>query len=437
MDSSATGGERLASGAAAGTGLFGWYRELGGKERKTFWACFGGWSLDSMDVNLYSFVIPTLIGLWGMTRADAGMLATAALLSSALGGWVTGIVADRIGRVRALQITVLWFAVFTALSALTNSYSQLMVVRIFQGFGFGGEWAAGALLIGEIIRDKHRGKGNGVVHSGWAVGWGAAALLYTFLFSVMPPEIAWRTLFAVGIVPALFVFFIRRFIEEPTAFVEMNRKYAAGARRTSSLKIFSGGYLRITLLASLLAVGAQGGFYAIMVWLPTYLKTTRGLSVLNTGGYLMVVIIASFIGYVVSAYLTDIIGRRKCFYLFAVCSVLTVLAYTFLPIGNTAMLFLGFPLGFFASGIYSPIGAFFNELYPTEIRGSGVGFCFNFGRAVGALFPALVGSLSATIPLGEAIGFFAVGAYGVIVLAAALLPETVGQALHSEAATAP
>ena len=91
-------------------GLTGWYRELGKREKKTFWACFGGWSLDSMDVNLYSFVIPTLIGLWGMTRGDAGLLATAALLSSALGGWITGIVADRIGRVRALQITILWFA---------------------------------------------------------------------------------------------------------------------------------------------------------------------------------------------------------------------------------------------------------------------------------------------------------------------------------------
>src|SRR3954449_12900635 len=145
-----------AANAPAGNdtpGLLGWYHELGKRERSTFWACFTGWSLDSMDVNLYSFVIPTLIGLWGMTRGDAGMLATAALLSSAIGGWLTGVLADRIGRVRALQITILWFAVFTAASALTNSYWQLLVVRVLQGFGFGGEWAAGALLIGEIIRD--------------------------------------------------------------------------------------------------------------------------------------------------------------------------------------------------------------------------------------------------------------------------------------------
>lgn len=422
-----------ATGTEAG-GLLGWYHELGSRERKTFWACFGGWSLDAMDVNLYSFVIPTLIGLWGMTRGDAGMLATAALLSSALGGWVTGVLADRIGRVRALQITILWFAVFTAASALTNSYWQLLGVRVLQGFGFGGEWAAGALLIGEIIRDKHRGKGNGVVHSGWAVGWGAAALLYTVIFSLAPKEIAWRLLFAFGLLPALLVFFLRRLIEEPPVFLEMQKRYAQGhVQRASSLAIFAPGTLRITLLASLLAIGAQGGFYAVMVWLPTYLKTVRNLSVLNTGGYLMVVIVASFIGYVTSAYITDSIGRKKTFYLFSVFSVLTVLVYTFVPISNTAMLFLGFPLGFFASGIYSPIGAFLNELYPTAIRGSGVGFCFNFGRAVGALFPALVGSLSAVIPLGQAIGAFAVGAYGLIVIAALLLPETVGRSLQADA----
>ena len=383
-----------------------------------------------MDVNLYSFVIPTLMGLWGMTRADAGMLATAALVSSALGGWVTGILADRIGRVRALQITILWFALFTAASALTNSYWQLMGVRMLQGFGFGGEWAAGALLIGEIIRDKHRGKGNGVVHSGWAVGWAAAAILYTVIFSLAPKEIAWRLLFAFGLLPALMIFVLRRFVEEPPVFVELQKRYAQGElKRKSVLAIFAPGYVRITLLASLLAVGTQGGFYAVTVWLPTYLKTVRHLSVLNTGGYLVVVIVASFIGYVTSAYVCDVIGRKKTLYLFAVCSVVTVLLYTFVPIGDTAMLFLGFPLGFFASGIYSPLGAFLNELYPTSIRGSGIGFCFNFGRAVGALFPFLVGSLS--IPLGEAIGVFAIGAYGLIILSALMLPETVGSSLHA------
>ena len=136
-----------------------------------------------------------------------------------------------------------------------------------------------------------------------------------------------------------------------------------------------------------------------------------------------------FFGYVVGAYLTDILGRRKSFFLFAICSTLTVLAYMFIPVSDSVLLVLGAPLGFFASGIYSGIGAFFSELYPTRIRGSGIGFCFNIGRAIGALFPTLVGLLSATMPLGEAIGTFTVAAYGLIIVAAALLPETNGRSL--------
>jgi MFS family permease len=154
-----------------GGAVLGWYQELSARERRTFWACFVGWALDAMDVQLYSLVIVTLTALWSISRGDAGLLATATLIASSLGGWLVGVLADRFGRVRMLQITILWFSVFTFLCAFAGSYEQLFLFRSLQGFGFGGEYAAGAVLIGEIIRDKHRGKGNGIVHSGWAVGW--------------------------------------------------------------------------------------------------------------------------------------------------------------------------------------------------------------------------------------------------------------------------
>lgn len=416
--------------AEQGGAVLGWYQELSAKERRTFWACFTGWALDAMDVQLYSLVISTLTALWSISRADAGLLATATLLASSLGGWLVGILSDRLGRVRMLQMTILWFSIFTFLCAVATSYEQLFLFRALQGFGFGGEYAAGAVLIGEIIRDEHRGKGNGIVHSGWAVGWGVAVIAYTVLFSFLPETVAWRALFAIGILPAISVFFVRRFVDEPALFVDAQRRYASGQEtRPSFLEIFAPSLLRTTILASLLTIGTQGGYYAIMIWLPTYLKTVRGFSVLSTGGYLAIIIVASFLGYVISAYLTDILGRRRNFILFAICSVFTVLAYMFLPISDSVLFFLGAPLGFFASGIYSGIGAFFNELYPTSVRGSGIGFCFNVGRAIGALFPALVGYISATMPLGQAIGIFTVAAYGLIILAALLLPETKGRAL--------
>jgi MFS family permease len=418
------------SGVAAPPSDRSWILELTTEERSTLIATFGGWALDGMDVMVYSFVIPTLIALWHISKGQAGMLGTVALLISAVGGWLAGLLADRFGRTRVLQITILWFALFTFLSGFTHSFWQLLLTRGLQGLGFGGEWAVGSVLMGEAIRAQHRGKAVGTVQGGWAIGWGIAAICYTVLFSVLPAATAWRAMFWIGILPALLVFYIRRNVPEPEVFSQTRAREVKAGEGSHFLEIFSPAILKITLLTALLATGVQGGYYAITTWLPTFLKTSRHLSVLNTGGYLFVVIVGSFVGYMISAWLADRLGRKRTLILFAVCSFVTVTAYTFLPISNGLMLVLGFPLGFFASGSFSPVGAFFTELFPSRLRGSGQGFSYNFGRAVGALFPTLVGYLSARITLGHAISSFAVVAYLVMILAVLLLPETRGKELQ-------
>ncbi len=407
-----------------------WIFDLTPRERSTLIATFGGWALDGMDVMVYSFVIPTLIAAWHISKGQAGLLGTAALLISALGGWLAGLLADRFGRTRILQITILWFAFFSFLCGFTNSFWQLLMTRGLQGLGFGGEWAVGSVLMGEAIRAQHRGKAVGTVQGGWAVGWGFAAICYTLLFSTLPAATAWRTMFWIGILPALLVFYIRRNVPEPEVFNRTRAREAALGEGSHFLEIFSPALLKITFLTALLATGVQGGYYAITTWLPTFLKTARGLSVLNTGGYLFVVIVGSFVGYMISAWLADRLGRKRTLILFAACSFVTVTAYTYLPISNAVMLVLGFPLGFFASGSFSPVGAFFTELFPSRLRGSGQGFSYNFGRGIGALFPTLVGYLSARITLGYAISAFAASAYLVMILAVLLLPETRGKELQ-------
>ncbi len=408
-----------------------WIAQLLPAERSTLAATFGGWALDGTDVMVYSFVIPSLIAAWHLSKGQAGLLGTAALLISAVGGWLAGALADRFGRARILQVTIVWFAVFTFLSGFTHSFTELLATRGLQGLGFGGEWAVGSVLMGETIRAEHRGKAVGTVQSGWAIGWALAAVCYTVLFKALPEAIAWRALFWIGILPALLVFYIRRRVPEPRVYVETRKLAEAAGVKASLLQLFSPEMLQVTGLTALLAVGAQGGYYAITTWLPTFLKTQRGLSVLNTGEYLLVVIAGSFAGYLVSAYLADRLGRKKTLVLYAVCSFLAVIAYTDLPFGNPAMLVLGFPLGFFASGVFSPIGAFFTELFPSRLRGSGQGFSYNFGRGVGALFPTLVGYLSAGVALGQAIAIFAAGAYLIMIFGTALLPETRGKELSA------
>jgi MFS family permease len=412
-------------------GPFAWYRVISSTEKRAFWSCKFGYILDAMDTQFLSFVIPTLIMTWGITRSDAGLIGTATLLTSAVGGWVAGVVSDRIGRVKTLQVTILWFAIFTLICALAQNFTQLLWARGLMGLGFGGEWTAGAVLIGEVIRPRDRGKAVGVVQAGWAIGWGLSTLLYMSVFSFVAAEYAWRVLFAIGIVPAPFVIWIRRFVAEPKVHLQQKQLEAAAKTHPSLLDIFRADIVWTTVRASLLATGVQGGYYAVTTWLPTYLKSEKHLSVIGTGSYLGVLIVGSYCGYLTGAYVSDRIGRKRAFIAFAAASFVLVLLYTRLPLDNLSMLVLGFPLGFCASGIFSGMGAFLTELFPTRIRGSGQGFCYNFGRAIGATFPFLIGYVSQSITLGHAIGVFAAAAYGVVILAALTLPETNGRPLQS------
>jgi MFS family permease len=407
--------------------MFAWLKELDARERKTLIAAVGGWATDSVDVMVFTYVIPTLIALWGMSKVEAGWITTATVISSAVGGWLAGVLADRFGRVRVLQLTILWFAFFTFLCGFTNSFEQLLVMRALQGLGFGGEWAVGSVLIGEMIRPEHRGKAVGTMQSGWAIGWGVANLLFLLLFTLLPEELAWRALFWAGLLPALLVFYIRRNVPEPDVYNATQAK--ARERGSHFMEIFAPGLLKITALTSLMVTGMMAGYYATFFWLATYLKTERGLSVLNTGYYTFVVILGSFVGYIAAAYASDHLGRKNTFFLFAAGSAAIAVVYTMIPIDNTWMLFLGFPLGFFVSGNFSGCGPFLTELFPSRVRGSGQGFAYNFGRGMSAFATPLVGYLSTTITLGKGIGVVAVTGFAVVILVVALLPETRGKVL--------
>ncbi|HKN96315.1 MAG TPA: MFS transporter [Pseudonocardiaceae bacterium] len=408
------------------TGSGAWLRTLGPRGRRAFAGAFGGFGLDSYDFQVLPLGLAAIAAYFHLSSGAAGLLSTVTLVVSAVGGVLAGMLADRIGRVRTLMITVGAYAVFTVLCGFAPTYPVLLVLRGLQGLGFGGEWAIGAVLVAEYALPRYRGRTLGFVQSSWAVGWALAVLVATLVFSLAPDEIAWRILFVTGALPGLLVLYLRRRVTDaPTA-----RTTPAHTLRPGSLPaIMRGGLGRTTFFAALLATGVQGGYYTLATWLPTYLKTARHLSAVGTGGYLAFVISGAFVGYVTGGYLTDLLGRRRTFALFAILSAALIIGYTRIPDGaGTTVLLLGFPLGFSSSAIFSGFGAFLAELYPTALRGTGQGFTYNFGRAVGAFFPTIVGFLATSWGIGAAMGFGALG-YGVAVVALFGLPETAGREL--------
>lgn len=416
-----------------------WFSTLSKNERRTFWACYGGWTLDALDAQMLPLVLPALMEQWRFGRAAAGSIMGAALACSALGGWLGGALADRYGRVRILQVTLGCFSLFSLLAALAQSPGQLVLFKALQGLGFGGEWAVGSVLVAEVLRPEHRGKSLGIIQSGWAVGWGLAVLLFTGCSLALPQAISWRVLFALGVLPALLVFYIQRSIPEPLRNHTSDEGNVStripGSRRPAIfnlVSIFSPGTLRVTLIGALLGLGAHGGYYALTTWLPTYLMVERRISVATTGAYLGVIIISFGLGCFGAAYLLDRIGRRRTILLFALGSIATISLYLLVPTSTTEMFYLGFPVGFCSAGIPASMGALFSELYPMGMRGTGVGFCYNFGRIASAGFPALVGAFSSEIGLRRAIGVDAVLGYGIVAVAVLTLPETRRRELQEE-----
>ena len=414
-----------------------WLQSTSASERRALLATYAGYGLDGFDFMIYSFIIPTLLTLWSMSKAEAGYIASGALITSAIGGWAAGVLADRFGRARILQLTVLWFAIFTFLSGFTHNFGELFVTRAMQGFGFGGEWSVGSVLVAEIIDARHRGKATGLVQSSWSVGWAAAALAFWAVSAIVPAAVAWKILFWLGILPGLLVIYIRRKVPEPAIFMQMRAQRIARAgnmpaRRGVFLDIFRPPLLRTTILATMLSTGMLAAYYSITTWLPTFLANERHLSVGASTGYLLMLISGSLAGYLVSAWLTDTIGRRRGFILFAACAMVLILLYTRLPVAG-GMFLIGFPLGFFILGIFSGMGACLAELYPSAVRGSGQGFTYSVGRGIGGLCPSVIGLLSTRFPLGDAIAGFTVAAYALVIVSALAIPETRGRVLIESA----
>ena len=400
--------------------MLNWYKESDSNQKKTFWACYAGWALDSYDMQIFSFLLPVIMATWALTQTQVGFIGTVALVVTAIGGWIAGILADRYGRVKILMFTILWFTFFGVVAGFAQNYEQLLVARTLQGLGFGGEWAVGAALMAEAVSAKHKNKGVGFVQSGMALGWAGSVIVATVLISLLPPEWSWRVVLWTGVLPALIVIYIRRNVKESAEFVEKIKKNHNLIEKASIRSVFKKEHLRSTIFSSLLVVGLQAACYAILIWIPT-LMNERGLSSSSKIVTILIMSMGAFAGFMFTAYLADKVGRKQTLIGMSILSWIVTVVYMLIAMNQYITLALGFFVGFSSIGMFAALGPFLSDLFPTHVRTTCMGFAYNVGKSLGALSVVGVGYLSTSIGLATSIGLFCLVAYALATLAILLI----------------
>jgi MFS family permease len=400
-----------------------WYSDIRREQWRTLIAAQLGWMLDAMDVLLYSFALTAVRAEFHLTSAAAGALAAAPLVTSAAGGVLFGYLSDRFGRARALMWSILTFSLFTAFTATSRSVAELVFWRMIVGMGLGGEWAAGSVLVAETWPAEHRGKAIGLMQSGWAIGYLAAAVMA----GIVLPVWGWRPLFLLGILPALFTLWIRRNVAEPELWKK--RPILAGGVRA----LFRPPLAHRVALAATLCSCVLFGYWGLFTWIPAYLSSPverggAGLTIVQSSAWMVPMQLGAFLGYTVFGFFADRVGRRPAFLTFVLASAVLAPMYGLWGRSAAVLLTLGPLLGFFGHGYFSVFGVMMAELFPSAVRATAQGLCYNAGRAISALAPVTVGALADRYGIGAALGvtsiFFAGG--GALML---LLPETRGEEL--------
>lgn len=396
-----------------------------------------GWVFDAMDATLYAIVLhPALHDLLGANGGGTsaqdigwygGIIFSIFLIGWAVGGITFGIAADRFGRTKVLIATIVIYALFTGAAALAQTWWHLALTRFLTALGIGGEWAAGAAIVAETWPEDKRSKAAGILQSAWAAGFFLAA----FFNLTLKESYGWRGLFLVGVAPAFVALLVRWWVKEPERWARARVQPPAPLSA-----IFEGDLRRATLVGSTLAFVAVFGLWGSTNWAPTLVRELAELRDEDSAAltrYVSYAIMAlnagAIFGYLGFGPLADRFGRRPVFALMCAGSVV-MLPVTYLAPDSYAGLLMLLPvLGFFNNGIFSGFPIYLPELYPTRLRATGAGFCFNAGRVLASASPFITGWLV------TAMGSFARAAstvaliYLVGLVALLFAPETKGRRL--------
>jgi benzoate transport len=391
--------------------------------RRALWGSALGYAMDGFDLLILGFMLKVISTDLNLTQPKAASLVTGTLVGAVVGGFIFGILSDRLGRVRVLTWTIVLFAVFTGMCALAQGYWDLLAYRAIAGVGLGGEFGIGMALVAETWPSDKRGRATSYVGLGWQLGVLAAALVTPILL----PVIGWRGMFAVGVFPAVAAYVIRRKLHEPEVFVAHKAETAGTAFSLRAL-VADKDTTKISLGLIILCSVQNFGYYGIMIWLPNYLSTRFGYGLTQSAAWTAVTIAGMALGIFLFGHISDRVGRRPAFLGYMLGAAVMVLVYSQLTAAS-ALLIAGAVMGFFVNGMLGGYGALMSELYPTAVRATAQNVFFNIGRAVAGFGPLVVGIVSASYGFQTAIAGLALLYALDIVALLALIPERRGAEL--------
>jgi len=396
--------------------------EVDAYARKALVASTLGYAMDGFDLLILGFILGPLAAGLHLSRPEAGSLVTWTLVGAVIGGLTAGALSDRYGRVRVLSWTILVFAGFTALCALAQGYWDLLVYRTIAGIGLGGEFGIGMALAAEAWPASKRARATSYV----GLGWQAGVLVAAFLTPLLLPYIGWRGMFVVGVIPALLAFGIRRFVGEPALFLDAQKKQPINPYSV----LFADREATAASIGIAIMTSVQNfGYYATMIWLPSYLSTQLGFSLTQSALWISATILGGAVGMLIFGFMADRVGRKPLFIAFQIGAAIMAMVFPNVTQPNLLLLVAGIS-GIFLGGMIGGYGALIAESYPTQGRSTAQNVLFNFGRGVGGFGPLVIGLLATQYSLATALSFLVVIWIVDVLATAFLIKERKGEPLR-------
>ncbi|WP_375783920.1 MFS transporter [Bradyrhizobium sp. Pha-3] len=414
------------------------------------------WFFDSMDLAALTFVLGSIRQTFGLSTAETGLLSSMSFLGMFVGAASAGLLADRFGRARVFQVSMIFWGLGSLCCGLSTTATALGASRLLLGFGMGMEFPVAQSMVSEIMPARNRGRYIAFLEGFWPLGFIASGLLTYFVLQAAD----WRWVFILQAIPAVFVLVVRRYVPESPRWLASHgyseraeatvrdiesrvrdrlgskelppvvRQAAAPASEVTGVRtLFSGIYAKRTTMLWTLWFFALLGFYGLTTWLGALLQA-KGFPITKSVFYTILISLAGIPGFLVSAWLVESWGRKATLVMNLLCGAIACHFYGSAA-DQTQLIIAGLCMQFFLFGMWSALYAYTPELYPTHVRAAGTGFASAVGRIGSLIGPYVIGVI---LPAAGQSGVFALGAGAFVVAALAVLllgEETRGRTLES------